>query len=164
MNEEKNIGHVLSRLPDDLHEVILVDGNSRTTRSRRPAAPIPAIRVLTQSGRGKGDAFRTGFAAVTGNLVVMLDADGSADPAEIPRFVEALEAGADFAKGSRFLEGGGSADITPTAQPRQHLSSAAPPTSCTAPTSPTSATATTPSGPAACPSSRSTSPASRSRP
>ena len=42
----------------------------------------------------------------------MLDADGSADPAEIPRFVEALEAGADFAKGSRFLEGGGSADIT----------------------------------------------------
>ncbi|MFP5389853.1 MAG: glycosyltransferase family 2 protein, partial [Thermoleophilia bacterium] len=72
----------------------------------------PQIRVLTQSGRGKGDAFRTGFAAVTGNLVVMLDADGSADPAEIPRFVEALEAGADFAKGSRFLPGGGSADIT----------------------------------------------------
>ena len=42
----------------------------------------------------------------------MLDADGSADPAEIPRFVAALEAGADFAKGSRYLEGGGSADIT----------------------------------------------------
>ncbi len=46
----------------------------------------------------------------------MLDADGSADPAEIPRFVDALEAGADFAKGSRFLEGGGSADITPMRQ------------------------------------------------
>jgi hypothetical protein len=42
----------------------------------------------------------------------MLDADGSADPAEIPRFVAALEAGADFAKGSRYMEGGGSADIT----------------------------------------------------
>ena len=50
------------------------------------------------------------------------------------------------------------------AQPRQQHASAAPPTSCTAPTSPTSATATTPSGPAACPSSRSTSRASRSRP
>jgi hypothetical protein len=49
---------------------------------------------------------------VTGNLIVMLDADGSADPAEILRFVEALEAGADFAKGSRYMEGGGSADIT----------------------------------------------------
>ena len=58
----------------------------------------------------------------------MLDADGSADPAEIPRFVAALEAGADFAKGSRYLEGGGSADITRPAQPRQHRSSAAPPT------------------------------------
>jgi hypothetical protein len=112
MNEEKNIGHVLSRLPDDIHEVILVDGNSqdRTVDAGREA--YPGIRVLTQNGRGKGDAFRTGFAAVTGNLIVMLDADGSADPAEIPRFVDALEAGADFAKGSRFLEGGGSADIT----------------------------------------------------
>jgi Glycosyl transferase family 2 len=112
MNEEKNIGHVLGRLPDDLHEVILVDGNSQDETIAAARRAYPEIRVLTQSGRGKGDAFRTGFAAVTGNLVVMLDADGSADPAEIPSFVEALEAGADFAKGSRFLEGGGSADLT----------------------------------------------------
>ena len=116
MNEEKNIGHVLSRLPDDIHEVILVDGNSQDATVEAASRAYPGIRVLTQSGRGKGDAFRTGFAAVTGNLIVMLDADGSADPAEIPRFIEALEAGADFAKGSRFLEGGGSADITPIRQ------------------------------------------------
>jgi hypothetical protein len=112
MNEGKNIGHVLSRLPADLHEVILVDGNSQDDTVASAKEAYPKIRVLTQSGRGKGDAFRTGFAAVTGNLVVMLDADGSAAPEEIPAFVEALEAGADFAKGSRFLEGGGSADIT----------------------------------------------------
>jgi hypothetical protein len=112
MNEGRNIGQVLSRLPDGLFEVILVDGNSHDDTIEVAQAAYPGIRVLTQSGRGKGDAFRTGFAAVTGNLVVMLDADGSADPAEIPRFVEALEAGADFAKGSRFLEGGGSDDIT----------------------------------------------------
>jgi len=112
MNEERNIGHVLQRLPGDLHEVILVDGNSHDNTIEAAEEAYPGIRVLSQSGRGKGDAFRTGFAAVTGNLVVMLDADGSADPAEIPRFIEALEAGADFAKGSRFLEGGGSADIT----------------------------------------------------
>jgi hypothetical protein len=112
MNEGKNIGHVLERLPEGLHEVILVDGNSHDDTIEAARAACPEIRVMTQSGRGKGDAFRTGFAAVTGNLVVMLDADGSADPAEIPRFVEALEAGADFAKGSRYLEGGGSADIT----------------------------------------------------
>jgi glycosyltransferase involved in cell wall biosynthesis len=107
---------VLSRLPEGIHEVILVDGNSEDNTVEVATHAYPSIRVLTQSGRGKGDAFRTGFAAVTGNLIVMLDADGSADPAEIPRFVEALEAGADFAKGSRFLEGGGSADITPLRQ------------------------------------------------
>ncbi len=112
MNEGKNIGQVLSRLPSDLHEVILVDGNSSDDTVEAARRAYPGIRVTTQSGRGKGDAFRTGFAAVTGNLIVMLDADGSADPAEIPRFVAALEAGADFAKGSRFLEDGGSADIT----------------------------------------------------
>jgi hypothetical protein len=112
MNEERNIGHVLSGLPDDVFEVILVDGNSQDETVAAARRAYPEIRVLTQSGRGKGDAFRTGFAAVRGNLVVMLDADGSADPAEIPRFVEALEAGADFAKGSRYLPGGGSADIT----------------------------------------------------
>ncbi len=112
MNEEHNIGQVLAELPDGLHEVILVDGNSHDATIEAAERARPGIRVLTQSGRGKGDAFRTGFAAVTGNVVVMLDADGSANPAEIPRFLEALEAGADFAKGSRFLEGGGSADIT----------------------------------------------------
>jgi hypothetical protein len=42
----------------------------------------------------------------------MLDADGSADPREIPRFVEVLCSGADFAKGTRFAPGGGSSDIT----------------------------------------------------
>ncbi len=113
MNEEKNVGVVLGLLPRDLHEVILVDGCSEDRTIEVAERAYPGIRVLTQSGAGKGDALRTGFAAVTGNLVVMLDADGSANPAEISRFVEALEAGADFAKGSRFLEGGGSADITP---------------------------------------------------
>jgi hypothetical protein len=112
LNEADNIAHVLERFPEDLHEVILVDGNSRDRTVEVARNARPDIRVVTQSGIGKGDALRAGFAAVTGNLIVMIDADGSADPAEIPRFVAALEAGADFAKGSRFLPGGGSTDIT----------------------------------------------------
>jgi glycosyltransferase involved in cell wall biosynthesis len=63
-------------------------------------------------GKGKGDALRLGFAACSGDIIVMLDADGSADPCEIPKFVEALINGNDFAKGSRYLQGGGSYDLT----------------------------------------------------
>ena len=62
---------------------------------------IPTIRIVEQAGKGKGDAIRAGLAASTGDII-MLDADGSADLNEIPRFVEALMAGNDFAKGSRF--------------------------------------------------------------
>jgi len=67
---------------------------------------------VLQDGRGKGNALACGFAAASGHIIVMLDADGSTDPAEIPLFVEALLAGHDFAKGSRFAPGGDSADIT----------------------------------------------------
>jgi glycosyltransferase involved in cell wall biosynthesis len=68
--------------------------------------------VVKQTRRGKGNALACGFEAATGDIIVMLDADGSADPGEVPRFVDALVAGADFAKGSRFALGGGSSDIT----------------------------------------------------
>jgi glycosyltransferase involved in cell wall biosynthesis len=74
---------------------------------------MPDIRVVPQPGTGKGDALAAGLAACSGDVVVMLDADGSADGAEIPRFVDALLAGADLAKGSRFMDGGGSTDLTP---------------------------------------------------
>jgi glycosyltransferase involved in cell wall biosynthesis len=68
--------------------------------------------VINQTRKGKGNAMACGFAAATGDVIVMFDADGSADPSEIPAFVSALVAGADFAKGSRFRPGGGSDDIT----------------------------------------------------
>jgi len=70
------------------------------------------VRIVLQSRRGKGNALACGFAAATGEIIAMIDADGSADPGEIPRFVQALVAGAEFAKGTRFAPGGGSDDIT----------------------------------------------------
>jgi hypothetical protein len=112
MNEAKNLPYVLTRLPHDVHEVILVDGHSTDNTIETARAIYPGIRIIRQGGRGKGNALRWGFAACTGDIVVMLDADGSTDPAEIPRFVMALCSGADFVKGSRFASGGGSADIT----------------------------------------------------
>ncbi|MDN4174800.1 glycosyltransferase family 2 protein [Nocardioides sp. SOB77] len=112
LNEARNLAVVLPELPE-VHEVILVDGGSLDGTVAAAKEALPGITVLTQTRRGKGNALAVGFGAVTGDVVVMFDADGSADPAEIPRFVDALVAGADFAKGSRFCPGGGSADITP---------------------------------------------------
>jgi glycosyltransferase involved in cell wall biosynthesis len=111
-DEARNVAWVLRRLPADVDEVILVDGHSSDETVAVARRLRPSIRVLAQSGIGKGDALKTGFANVSGDIVVMLDADGSADPGEIRRFVDCLVDGADFAKGSRFVTGGGSSDIT----------------------------------------------------
>ncbi|MFL5659353.1 MAG: glycosyltransferase family 2 protein [Ktedonobacteraceae bacterium] len=111
-NEAQNLHHVLPYIPSIVSEVILVDGHSIDDTIAVAQHLMPAIHVIRQIGMGKGDALRSGFAACTGDIIVMLDADGSADPNEIPRFVEALVRGNDFAKGSRFIEGGGSRDIS----------------------------------------------------
>jgi glycosyltransferase involved in cell wall biosynthesis len=111
-NEERNLAYVFGRLPANLHEVILVDGHSRDGTPAEARRLRSDVVVVEQSGRGKGDALRAGFAACTGDVIVMLDADGSTDPREIPRFVSALCAGAEFVKGSRYAQGGGSSDLT----------------------------------------------------
>ncbi|MGH3051879.1 MAG: glycosyltransferase family 2 protein [Gaiellaceae bacterium] len=103
---------MLPALDPNLDEVVLVDGASEDGTVETAQRLWPRVRTVTQAGSGKGDALRTGFAAATGDIIVMLDADGSADPAEIPAFVGALRSGADFAKGSRFLHGAGTDDIT----------------------------------------------------
>jgi len=111
LNEARNLPAVLPRLPAGIHEVILVDGRSTDGTADVARAIRADVRVVHQSGRGKGNALRAGFAAATGDIIVMLDADGSNDPGEIPQFVATLMAGADFAKGSRFLPGGGTSDM-----------------------------------------------------
>ena len=111
-NESSNLPHVLVEIPDEVHEVILVDGHSSDPTVEVARALRPDIQVIHQNGMGKGSALMQGFARARGDIVVMLDADGSTSPKEIPRFIHALQSGADFAKGSRFLPGGGSADIT----------------------------------------------------
>lgn len=111
-NEALNLPHVLPHIPSMVNEVILVDGHSSDNTAAVAQQLLPGIRIITQQGRGKGDALRSGFAASSGDIIVALDADGSTDPQEIPLFVEALLAGSDFAKGSRFAPGGGSVDNT----------------------------------------------------
>jgi glycosyltransferase involved in cell wall biosynthesis len=112
LNEAENLPHVFPRLPEGLHEVIVVDGRSTDGTIEVARRLRPDVRIVMQEGKGKGNALAAGFAAATGDIFVTLDADGSTDAAEIPRFVSALCNGADFVKGSRFAQGGASSDIT----------------------------------------------------
>jgi glycosyltransferase involved in cell wall biosynthesis len=112
LNEAENLPYVLRDIPTDyVDEVILVDGHSTDETVAVARAIMPDIRVIEQPDKGKGDALRAGFEAATGDIIVAIDADGSTDPREIPAFVGALLAGADYVKGSRFLQGGGTDDM-----------------------------------------------------
>ena len=112
LNEARNLPHVFARLPADVYEVIVVDGHSVDGTLEVARQLRPDVRVVMQTRKGKGNALACGFEAATGDVIAMVDADGSADPGEIPRFVKALTEGADFAKGTRFTGGAGSGDIT----------------------------------------------------
>ena len=112
LNEAPNLPHVFERLSPGMNELIIVDGHSVDGTVGVAKALRPDARVILQNRRGKGNALACGFAAATGDIIVMIDADGSTDPAEIPRFLSPLVEGADFVKGSRYMDGGGSTDIT----------------------------------------------------
>ncbi|MCU1503838.1 MAG: glycosyl transferase family 2 [Ilumatobacteraceae bacterium] len=114
LNEALNLPFVFSTLNDlDLKiEIVVVDGRSNDDTVRVATCLREDVVVVHEPRKGKGAALQAGFAAANGDIIVMLDSDGSADGREIPAFVAALTAGADFAKGSRFAVGGGSADIT----------------------------------------------------
>ncbi|MFF0770139.1 glycosyltransferase family 2 protein [Nonomuraea wenchangensis] len=113
MNEADNLPHVFATLPEWIDEVILVDGNSTDDTVAVARKLRPDLRVVVQTRRGKGNALIEGFQAAKGDIIVMIDADGSTDGREIRSFVDALLAGADFAKGSRYAPGGGSDDLSP---------------------------------------------------
>jgi glycosyltransferase involved in cell wall biosynthesis len=111
LNEAENLPHVLPRIPAWVHELILVDGLSQDDTVAVARQHAPHSKVVLMSRPGKGAALRAGFAEATGDIVVMLDADGSTDPTEIPAFVGLLLAGADVVMGSRFSLGGGTDDM-----------------------------------------------------
>jgi len=112
LNEALNLRHVLANMPDTVFEVILVPGPSTDETEHVAKLMRGDVRVVHQNAHGKGNALACGFAAARGDIIVTLDADGSANPREIPAFVGALLSGADFAKGTRYVQGGGSHDMT----------------------------------------------------
>lgn len=112
LNEANNLPLVLPYLPMNwIDEVILVDGRSIDNTVGVAQQILPSIKVVMETRKGKGVAMRVGYEVALGDILIVLDADGSNDPREIPRFVTALLEGADFAKGSRFAPGGGTTDM-----------------------------------------------------
>jgi len=112
LNEAGNLPYVLNTIPDWVDEIILVDGRSTDDTERIARLLHPGVKVVHELTKGKGAALKAGLYAATGDYLVCLDADGSMDGAMLGAFRDALANGADYVKGSRFAEGGGSADIT----------------------------------------------------
>ncbi len=111
-NEARNLPQLFAGLPHGEYDLILVDGDSTDDTVDVTRRLRPDVRVIGQTRKGKGNALACGFGVAKGDFIVMLDADGSTDPIEIPKFIKALKEGADFAKGSRFMPGAGSSDIS----------------------------------------------------
>jgi glycosyltransferase involved in cell wall biosynthesis len=114
LNEAANLRLLLPTLPTWIEEVVIVDGRSidGTVQVAEAFGRARTVRIVLEPRKGKGAALRAGFRAASGEIIVALDADCSMHPCEIPLLVAALGAGADFAKGSRFVQGGGSADMS----------------------------------------------------
>ncbi len=112
LNEAENLPRLLPRIPDWAHEVIIVDGRSTDDTVAVACRLREDVKIVMQPRRGKGAALRAGFRAATGDIIVMLDADGSMVPEEAIVFVSTLMAGADLVKGSRFIQGAGTSDMS----------------------------------------------------
>jgi SAM-dependent methyltransferase len=110
-NEAGNIDRVIERLPrlGEETEVILVEGHSadntwQVIKALPDTFKYGRIIKLRQTGKGKGNAVREGFGAATGDILMILDADLTMPPEDLPKFVEVLASGkGDFANGVRLI-------------------------------------------------------------
>jgi len=113
-NEEGCIGRVLGEIPRTLvNEVIVIDGHStdRTVIEAKKSMKS-SDKVLDQIGNGYGAALIQGMRAARGDVIVMMDADGSHDPKDIVKIIKKMEKGAEYVMASRYMLGGRSDDDT----------------------------------------------------
>jgi glycosyltransferase involved in cell wall biosynthesis len=110
-NEEGNIEDILKRIPQmgNGTEIIFVEGNSTDNTYQKieelvKQNPLKDIKLFKQPGKGKGDAVRKGFENATGDILMILDADMTVPPEDLPKFYNALSSGkGEFINGSRLV-------------------------------------------------------------
>lgn len=108
LNEEKNLPYVLKEIPDSIDEVIIVDGHSKD-KTVEIAKQFKAKVIYDDVG--KGSALMKGMEEAKGDIIITMDADYSNRINEINLLIEAIKLGYDIAMGSRFITGGGTADM-----------------------------------------------------
>jgi len=100
-NEEDGVRHTIDALPDCVDEVIVVDNNS-TDRTAEVATELGA-RVVFEKRKGYGAAYKAGLPAVTKDVTVTLDGDGTYPSEQIPELIDHMvDKGLDFISASRF--------------------------------------------------------------
>ena len=112
INECPNIKEVIPKLPKFIDEIIIVDGCSTDGTIEEIKKYRNDVKVIIEKKKGKGVALRRGFKEASGDLIIMMDADGSHNPKELPLLVDPVLNGYDVTKASRLLPGGGSDDFT----------------------------------------------------
>jgi glycosyltransferase involved in cell wall biosynthesis len=111
-NEAGCIESVISEIPRDVvDEIIVVDGHS-TDGTAEIVKRIDGVTLLIQDGKGFGSAIAQGFKAAGGDAIVVLDGDGSHNPADIPKLVDKIDEGYDYVMAARYRPGSRSEDDT----------------------------------------------------
>jgi len=104
LNEEQNLSFVIPQIPKWVDEILLIDGHSTDKTVELAKHLRPEIKIMTQPGKGKGEALKFGVQQAMGEIIITLDADGETPPEEINNFIVPLLEGKDFAKGSRLFK------------------------------------------------------------
>jgi len=111
LNESESIRKVLEEIPKGIaDEIIVSDGHS--TDGTQSIAREMGCRVIEQKGKGFGAGVDSGIKEAKGDVVVVVNADGSQNPRDIPRLLEKIKEGYDLVLASRYLPGSGSDDDT----------------------------------------------------
>ncbi len=114
-NEQGAIGRILKEIPKNIvNEIIVVDGHSTDNTATEAKAELrpKKDKFILQKKKGFGNALQQAFKKATGNVIIIINGDGSQDPKDIPRLIEKIRQGYEYVIASRYAKGGGSDDDT----------------------------------------------------